>query len=186
MCGWLILRLLYIFCLFVGLWFCVSMCNNYVTYIVTMRLYFNQLQTAALNAGAATMSSLAQLRVWDIKKQRQCRCDDVKLTKSGIVRSDQLLVMPTMPLTNWEWLPGEHLSGLKTWLFFFLDMTSFSSRCMLELKIAVYDRATSLYVLTGFFSRGMSYWLKNHWPGICSNTKSTKDDKTSPGLQSST
>jgi len=39
-----------------------------------------------------------------------------------------------------------------------LDMkyqTCFSSRCMLELKFAIYHRAARLHVLTGFLSRGM-------------------------------
>jgi len=31
----------------------------------------------------------------DTEKQRQCRCDDSRLTKSGDTRSEQLLVMPT-------------------------------------------------------------------------------------------
>ena len=59
----------------------------------------------------------------DIKKQRQCRRDDTRLTKSGNARSEQLLVMPTESLTNREWLLGELLSGLECrragW---FLDM----------------------------------------------------------------
>ena len=46
----------------------------------------------------------------DTEKQRQCRCDDVRLTKSGIARSKQLLVMPTESLADREWLPGEFLS----------------------------------------------------------------------------
>ena len=52
------------------------MCNNYVTYIVAMQLDFCQIQMAALSIGVATASSLAQFRVQDTKKQRQCRCDD--------------------------------------------------------------------------------------------------------------
>jgi len=35
-----------------------------------------------LSTGVATMSSLAQLQVQDPEKQRQCRYDNVKLTKS--------------------------------------------------------------------------------------------------------
>ena len=35
----------------------------------------------------------------DTEKQRQCRCDDTRLTKSGNARSEQLLVMPEL-LTN--------------------------------------------------------------------------------------
>jgi len=56
-------------------------------------MYFSQLQTAALSTGVATMSSLAQLR--DAEKQRQHRCDDSKLAKSGSDRSEQLLMMLT-------------------------------------------------------------------------------------------
>jgi len=63
----------------------------------------------------------AQLRVWGMEKQRQHRCKDARLTKSGNARSKQPLVMPTESLTNWEWLPGELLSGSqcsKTPVFF--------------------------------------------------------------------
>ena len=49
----------------------------------------------------------------DTKKQRQSRRDDVRLTKSGNARSEQLLVMTTELLSNREWLPGELLSGLE-------------------------------------------------------------------------
>ena len=59
----------------------------------------------------------------DIEKQRQHRCDDARLTKSGNARSEQLLVVPTESLTNREWLLGELLSGSErrrpSWL---LDM----------------------------------------------------------------
>ena len=88
--GWLVLRLLYVFqvCLFVG-WF-VTLCiltyhvrNNYITHIVALQLCFSWLWTAGLSTGVATVSSLAQLQVWDPEKQRQCRYDDVKLTESG-------------------------------------------------------------------------------------------------------
>jgi len=47
----------------------------------------------------------------DTEKQRQRRRDDVRLTKSGNARSEQLLVVPTESLTNREWLLGELLSG---------------------------------------------------------------------------
>jgi len=47
----------------------------------------------------------------DTEKQRQCRRDDSRLTKSGNARSEQLLVVPTESLTHREWLPGELLSG---------------------------------------------------------------------------
>jgi len=35
---------------------------------------------------------------------------------------------------------------------------------MLELKFAIYDRAARLSSCTGFPSRCMQYWVKNHWP----------------------
>jgi len=72
----LVLRLLSI-----CLWFFVSshiVCNNYITYIVAMRLYLSQPRTAALSTGVATMSSLAQLRDRDTKKKGQRRCDDAR------------------------------------------------------------------------------------------------------------
>ena len=47
----------------------------------------------------------------DTKKQRQHRRNNMRLTKSGNARSEQLLVVPTELLTNREWLPGELLSG---------------------------------------------------------------------------
>ena len=47
----------------------------------------------------------------DTEKQRQCRCNNARLTESGNARSEQLLVAPTESLTNREWLPGELLSG---------------------------------------------------------------------------
>jgi len=37
----------------------------------------------------------------------------MRLIESGSASSKQLLVMPKEQLTNWEWLPGEHLNGLK-------------------------------------------------------------------------
>ena len=48
----------------------------------------------------------------DTEKQRQPRCDDVRLTKSGNARSKQVLVVPTQSLIkcNRVWLSGEHLS----------------------------------------------------------------------------
>ena len=38
---------------------------------------------------------------------------------------------------------------------------------------------SSKSVPTGFLSRCMQYWLKNHWLGICSNTDSVRDYKAS-------
>ena len=55
----------------------------------------------------------------DTKKQRQCRRDDARLTKSRNARSKQLLAMPTESLANREWLPGDLLSDSE-WLV--LDM----------------------------------------------------------------
>ena len=82
-------------CLFVcGIFgWCIPyhMCNNYITYIVAMQLYFSQLWTAASSTGVANVSSLAQLRVQDINKQRQNRHDDARLTESGNIRSKQQL-----------------------------------------------------------------------------------------------
>ena len=66
---------------------------------------------AALSTGVATVSSLAQLQVQDTNKQKQCRHNDARLTKSGNTRGEQLLVTPTEPLTDCEWLPGELFSG---------------------------------------------------------------------------
>ena len=66
-----------------------------------------------LSTGVATVSSLAQLQVPDSEKQRQCRLNDVRLTKSENARSEQLLVMHAESLTDWEWLPGALLSELK-------------------------------------------------------------------------
>ena len=73
----------------------IKSCN-----IVAMRLNFSRLQMAALSTGVATVSSLAQLRVQDTNKQKQCRHNDTRLTESGNARSEQLLVMPTEPLTD--------------------------------------------------------------------------------------
>ena len=56
-----------------------------------------KIRTAVLSTCVATMSSLAQLWVWDTAKQRQHRRDNARLTKSGNARSEQLLVMPTEP-----------------------------------------------------------------------------------------
>ena len=76
----------------------------------------------AWSTGIATKSSLAQLQVWNIEEQRQCRRNDKRLTESGNTRNEQLLVMPTEQLTNWECLPGEPLNGSecnsKAWLVF--------------------------------------------------------------------
>ena len=44
---------------------------------------------------------------------------------------------------------------------FFLFMSLCSSRCMLELKFAIYHRAENVF--TGFLSRCRQYWLKNNW-----------------------
>jgi len=47
----------------------------------------------------------------DTEKQRQHRRDNARLTESGNARSEQLLLMPTEQLTNWNWVPGEPLNG---------------------------------------------------------------------------
>ena len=62
--------------------------NNYVTYIVAMRPYFSRLRQFRRLLCVAAMSSLPQLL--DTEKQRQCRHDDARLTKSGNARSEQL------------------------------------------------------------------------------------------------
>ena len=46
----------------------------------------------------------------DTEKQRQRRHDDVRQTKGGNARSEQLLMLPTESLTNRELLPGELLT----------------------------------------------------------------------------
>jgi len=58
---------------------------------------------------------------------------------------------------------------LVTFLMFFIlaHVTLFSSRCMLELKFAIYYRAASL-PSQAFY---MQYWLKNH--RLSSNSPST-------------
>ena len=43
----------------------------------------------------------------DSKKQRQRRRDGARLTEIESTRGKQILLMPTEPLTNGEWLPGE-------------------------------------------------------------------------------
>ena len=72
-----------------------------------------------VHIGAAPRGSPAPLQVQDIRKQRQNTRDNTRLTNSWDARSNQLLVMPTEQLTNWEWLPGDLLNGsecLKAWL----------------------------------------------------------------------
>ena len=58
-----------------------------------------------LSTGVANMSSLAQLRVRDTKKQKQRRHDDARLTESRNARNEQL--------TDQELLPGKHLNGFR-------------------------------------------------------------------------
>jgi len=95
MCGQLVLRLLYVFLhLFL---LCPQLSHAHHIHFCQANLLLSTSDTC-LSSG---MSSLAQLRVWDTEKQKQ------------------LLVMPTEPLTNWVWLPGELLNGLeysKAWL----------------------------------------------------------------------
>ena len=106
-CDWLVLGLLYIFCLCV----CLSVCVSCAIFTSRKLLPCDFISSvlAALSTGVATMSSLAQ---WDAEKQRQCKHNNVRLTEIGNARSQQLLVMPTESLTNWEGLPGELFSGL--------------------------------------------------------------------------
>lgn len=55
------------------------MCNDYVTYIVAMQIYSGRLDDCL-----EYQCSLAQLQVLDTEEQRQCGCDDVRLTESGL------------------------------------------------------------------------------------------------------
>ena len=125
-CGRLVLRLLYSFCVCLYLGLCVPtyhLHNNYITYIAAIWLDFIWLWQSRLLlcVSTCTMSRLASYECKiDTEKQRQCRRNDARLTKSRNARSEQLLVMPTESLTDWEWLPGELLSGLEcsnVWLF---------------------------------------------------------------------
>ena len=75
--------------------------------------YFSRLRMAALNTGVVTTSSLAQIRVQDTKEQRQHRRNNVRLTKSGNARSEQLLMIPTKQLIDWELVSRRFLSGLE-------------------------------------------------------------------------
>jgi len=46
------------------------------------------------------MTSLAQLWVQDAEKQRQRRCDNMRLTEVGNARRKHLLMMPTYLLSR--------------------------------------------------------------------------------------
>ena len=92
---------LYVFC--ICLFVCTSALNTCT--IITMHALlpcdFTLVDLmSALSTGVATISSLAQLRVGDTGEQRQCRCDDVRLTVSRNARSEQLLMIPTEQLTD--------------------------------------------------------------------------------------
>jgi len=87
---------------------CICIYQVHHKHIVAMWLYFDQIVSDGCFEYPSTMSSLAQLQVRHSEKQRQCRCNDMK-TESRNTRSEQLFVIPTEPLTNWEWLPGELL-----------------------------------------------------------------------------
>ena len=108
------------------------------------------------SAGAATMSSQAQLQVWHTKEQRQCRREADREQKD---QSNQLLVILTEQLTDRECLPGEHLNGLECsrrpcW---FLDMkyhTSFIWRS--HLAIASFPGLAQLFVACSTEKRGES------------------------------
>ena len=124
---------LHFLCLFVGLSVCLCvcnyhMCNKYVMYAVAMRLYFGPLDScfgywcSYYEVQSRTVMILRYRQV----KQRQHRCDDMRLTKSRSARSEQvlmisiekLLVMPTEQLINSEWQPGQHLIVSKAKLVF--------------------------------------------------------------------
>ena len=66
--------------------------------------------TLMATLSTATVSSLAQLWVHDTKEKRQHRC---KAEESGYTRSEQLLVMPTEQLTDWEVLPEEYFKSIR-------------------------------------------------------------------------
>ena len=55
------------------------------------------------------------------EKQRQCRRDDARLTKSGNARSKQLLVMPMEYPRNRVWL--EWIRASKAWLVFRYELS---------------------------------------------------------------
>ena len=109
----------------------------------------------------------------DTEKQRQRRRDDARLTESGNVRSEQLSSRDAYRVANQQSLAclsgSEHrrpgwfliwnirlvsmlfadllfLHLVTLWMFFILVYVTFfsSSRCMLELKFAIYYRAASL------------------------------------------
>jgi len=49
----------------------------------------------------------------DTEKQRQRRCDDVRLTESGNARTEQLLVVLKELLTNREWHARKALEWIR-------------------------------------------------------------------------
>ena len=53
----------------------------YITYIVAMQLYCSQLWMAPLSTSVTTMGSVAQLQVGDTEKQRQHRCNNIRLER---------------------------------------------------------------------------------------------------------
>jgi len=68
----------------------------------------------------------------ETEKQRQCRCNDMRLTESGDTRSEQLLVIPTESLSNREWLPGELLTGSE-WIVFRYEISDLLKKLRLSL-----------------------------------------------------
>jgi len=57
----------------------------------------------------------------DTEEQRQRRCNNARLTKSGNARIEQLLVMPTESLNHWRIDARKALEWIrtsKTWLVF--------------------------------------------------------------------
>jgi len=102
----------------------------------------------------------------------------------------------SLHLVNFLRIGSWSRSIMETQIFFFLwwsiglkffslvYVTFFSSRCIFELKFAIYHRASSPFS-QGFLSKCMQYWLKNQWVGICSNTISTMNEKASLCLNAS-
>jgi len=61
----------------------------------------------------------------DTEKQRQCRCDDTRLTKSGNTRSEQLLVVPTESQRVAALRALEWIGMSKAWLVFRYEISDF-------------------------------------------------------------
>ena len=89
----------------------------------------------------------------DTEKQKQHRCDNVRLTESGNARSEQLLVVrvPTESLTNREWLPGELLNGLERqrpgWILDMKYQTCFATLCFLFCNIVILNHESAYVIM---------------------------------------